>query len=70
MIRYLSQVQAQAIDQELMGHEFGYDLMQLMELAGLAVAQAVCHAYPPSNADSANDRSSVLVVCGPGSMYY
>ena len=35
---------AAAIDQELMG-PVGFTLQQLMELAGLSVAQAVLHQY-------------------------
>lgn len=47
---------AKNIDKELMG-EFSFSIDQLMELAGLSVAQAIFECYP---------GGSVLVVCGPG----
>jgi hydroxyethylthiazole kinase-like uncharacterized protein yjeF len=59
-IAYLSQAQAQAIDDELMGAEQGFSLDQLMELAGLAVAHAIAEVYPPQQ------HPRVLVLCGPG----
>ena len=43
-----------------MGPTFAFSIDQLMELAGLAVAQAVCDALPPST------HRRALVLCGPG----
>ena len=45
---------------KLMGPEFGFSIDQLMELAGLSVASALCEVYPPRS------HSRVLVLCGPG----
>ncbi|OQR90341.1 NAD(P)H-hydrate epimerase-like [Achlya hypogyna] len=58
-LRYLNQLQAQRIDEELMStHAFSID--QLMELAGLSVASVVEHTYQ-------HQRSKpLLVVAGPG----
>ncbi|CBZ56154.1 hypothetical protein NCLIV_065800 [Neospora caninum Liverpool] len=56
-LTYLTQSQAQALDEDLMGPE-------LMELAGLSVAQAVAEAIPLSPAVTRLAR--VLVVAGPG----
>lgn len=38
----------------------GFSIDQLMELAGLAVAQAVYRVHPPPKGNR------ILVVCGPG----
>lgn len=38
----------------------GFSIDQLMELAGLAVAQAVYRVHPPATG------GKVLVICGPG----
>lgn len=48
MPRYLSAQEAQRLDQELMDPAggCGFTLAQLMELAGLSVAQVVHDAYP------------------------
>lgn len=59
-VTYLSQAQAQAIDDELMGAELGFSIDQLMELAGLSVASALAEVYPP------RQHARVLVLCGPG----
>ena len=56
--RFLSAAEAQAVDDRLMGQE-GFTLEQLMELAGLSVAQAVDLHFPSA-------RGPVLVACGPG----
>ena len=56
MLRLLTQDAAKRLDDKLMG-ELGFSVDQLMELAGLAVAQAIFKEYPPCK---------VLVVCGPG----
>ncbi|KAI9604099.1 hypothetical protein H4Q26_003711 [Puccinia striiformis f. sp. tritici PST-130] len=58
-ISYLTRKQAQDIDAELMGAKYGYSLTQLMELAGLACAQALNKAFSPTT-------YPVLVCCGPG----
>ncbi|EFJ45948.1 hypothetical protein VOLCADRAFT_105746 [Volvox carteri f. nagariensis] len=46
-ITYLSQADAIAVDQELMGPVLGFSVDQLMELAGLSVACALAAEYPP-----------------------
>eukprot|EP00891_Asterochloris_glomerata_P002329 jgi/Astpho2/2329/Aster-08193 len=58
-IEELSQEQAAKIDEELMG-PLGFSVDQLMELAGLSVAQSVYSEYPPTS------HSRVLVIAGPG----
>ena len=60
-MKYLTQDEAQKIDQELF-NEFAFSVDQLMELAGLSVALALTKAYPLSAEKSGN----VLVCCGPG----
>lgn len=57
-MKYLNQESAAAVDEVLMGPSVGFTLEQLMELAGLAVAQVV-EAFKP-------ERTSVVVVAGPG----
>jgi len=47
-----------AVDEELMGPSGGFSLDQLMELAGLSVAEAVVNVAPSAQ--------TALVVCGPG----
>ncbi|PLW56439.1 hypothetical protein PCANC_04855 [Puccinia coronata f. sp. avenae] len=59
-ISYLNQKEAREIDAELMGTTYGYTLAQLMELAGLACAQALHKVYEPRT------HPRVLVCCGPG----
>ncbi|GAX84597.1 hypothetical protein CEUSTIGMA_g12018.t1 [Chlamydomonas eustigma] len=58
-LSFLNQAQAKAIDNELMS-TLGYSLDQLMELAGLSVASAVCKEYPPDK------FNSILIIAGPG----
>ena len=58
-IPYLSQSDAVAVDEELMASP-GFSVDQLMELAGLSVAEAVYDAY------SRESHARVLCVCGPG----
>jgi len=58
-LKYLNQIEAQSIDQELF-NEYKFSVDQLMELAGLSVATAVAKAYPVSSS------SKVLICCGPG----
>lgn len=52
----LSRAAAIALDVELMGH-IGFKIDQLMELAGLGVAQCVADSFAPCK---------VLVIAGPG----
>lgn len=56
MMRYLSQHEAIALDQELFS-KYAFSVDQLMELAGLSCAQAIHSVYPKAN---------VLIVSGPG----
>ncbi|KAJ5319144.1 uncharacterized protein N7506_011848 [Penicillium brevicompactum] len=58
-LRAISAKDAASLDQDLM-ETGGWSLDQLMELAGLSVAQAVWKVMPPSAGQD------VLVVCGPG----
>lgn len=60
MFKTLSAKAATQLDQELMSTG-AYSIDQLMELAGLAVAQAIYAEYPPA---SENDK--VIVLVGPG----
>eukprot|EP00922_Rhytidocystis_sp_ex-Travisia-forbesii_P030333 GHVS01044791.1.p1 GENE.GHVS01044791.1~~GHVS01044791.1.p1 ORF type:complete len:259 (-),score=37.81 GHVS01044791.1:128-808(-) len=55
---YVDAVTAQQLDEELMGESVGYSVDQLMELAGLSVAQAVVDAFPALR--------KVLILVGPG----
>ena len=61
MTGYLNAADAYALDVELMSQP-GFSLEQLMELAGLAVAEAVYEVIPSSE----NKRPRILLVCGPG----
>lgn len=66
---YLDAESAYALDQELMSTP-GFSLEQLMELAGLSVAEALYVVLPPqpssSSSASQGGRRHVVVVCGPG----
>lgn len=62
MTGYLNAVDAAALDAELMS-EPGFSLEQLMELAGLAVAEAVYEVVPSESAES---KTRILLICGPG----
>ncbi|GAA6034848.1 hypothetical protein JCM8097_009330 [Rhodosporidiobolus ruineniae] len=72
--KYLTAEEAQNIDKELMGEEGAFSLDQLMELAGLSVAQAVAALYPlgpdlPNDSNGVKQKRTnerVLVCCGPG----
>lgn len=57
-LRFLSQSEAIALDAELMNDHFAFSNVQLMELAGLACADAIRDAYPAA--------SRLLVLVGPG----
>lgn len=56
MVRLVDQATAKAIDNELMSEDCGFSIDQLMELAGLAVAQAIHAVFPRP--------CSVLVISG------
>lgn len=58
-MKLLNQAEAAAVDEDLMVTP-GFSIDQLMELAGLSVAEAVHLKYPPST------HPRVLCVCGPG----
>mmetsp|Transcript_16578 Transcript_16578/g.34350 ORF Transcript_16578/g.34350 Transcript_16578/m.34350 type:complete len:427 (-) Transcript_16578:2295-3575(-) len=60
---YLNAKDAAALDEELMSTP-GFSLEQLMELAGLAVAEAVYHGIPQP--EGQREKRKILVVCGPG----
>ncbi|XP_028402335.1 NAD(P)H-hydrate epimerase-like [Dendronephthya gigantea] len=60
-MKFLTQEEAQKIDQELF-NEFAFSVDQLMELAGFSVALALTKAYP----NTLGKPSAVLVCCGPG----
>ncbi|CAI5703530.1 unnamed protein product [Peronospora effusa] len=65
MTRYLGQREAQRFDEQLMSSRHGFSIDQLMELAGLSVAEAVGKEFP-SNVTSDGGWKRVLVVAGPG----
>lgn len=58
---YLNAADAYDLDVALMSQP-GFSLEQLMELAGLAVAEAVYHVIPPSS----ESKPKILLICGPG----
>jgi len=58
-IKFLSQKDAQELDQELMSTE-GFLVEQLMELAGLSVATAIAKVFPLKS------HPKPLIICGPG----
>ena len=60
--KYLGQEEAQKLDQELF-NDYNFSLDQLMEIAGMAVAESVV-SYKTECLKG--DSSKVLVVCGPG----
>ncbi|KAJ3882520.1 YjeF N-terminal domain-like protein [Lentinula edodes] len=59
-IKYLTAKLAQQIDEELMNQAGAFSIDQLMELAGLACAQALARVYDKKM------YPNVLVCCGPG----
>ena len=65
MTGYLNAKDAAALDVELMT-EPGFCLEQLMELAGLSVAEAVYQVVEESKQKSGNGKPKILLVCGPG----
>ncbi|KAI5290016.1 hypothetical protein KEM54_002661 [Ascosphaera aggregata] len=58
-LKTISAKDASDLDRNLMS-EGGFSIDQLMELAGLSVAQAVYKVHPPSNGPK------LLIGCGPG----
>ncbi|CAH2350618.1 NAD(P)H-hydrate epimerase [[Candida] railenensis] len=62
MIRTLTSKAAAQLDRDLMSTG-AFSIDQLMELAGLAVAQAIYKQYPPTESNAAD---SLLVLVGPG----
>ncbi|KAK4697016.1 NAD(P)H-hydrate epimerase, partial [Phenoliferia sp. Uapishka_3] len=73
-IKYITASEAQSIDSTLMGPEGAFSLDQLMELAGLAIAQSLSIIYPlgpalPLDKNGIKQKRTnerVLVCCGPG----
>ncbi|KAJ3996703.1 YjeF N-terminal domain-containing protein [Lentinula boryana] len=59
-MKYLTAKLAQQIDEELMNQAGAFSIDQLMELAGLACAQALARVYDKER------YPNVLVCCGPG----
>lgn len=62
-LKYLGQVEAQKIDEELFT-EYAFSVDQLMELAGYSCAVAIAKCYPVEKLTQGN--GAVLVCCGPG----
>lgn len=73
-LTYIDAETAKAIDAHLMGKEGAFSLDQLMELAGLSIAQTVASIFPlgpplPPDANGIKQKRTnerVLVCCGPG----
>ncbi|XP_065883836.1 NAD(P)H-hydrate epimerase-like isoform X2 [Dysidea avara] len=61
--RLLGQQEAQAVDEELFT-EYQFSVDQLMEVAGLSVADVIVECYPAVSLGK--DSPSVLICCGPG----
>jgi len=65
MTGYLNAADAYDLDQDLFNT--GYTLEQLMELAGLSVAEAVYSSLlPDERIEGETQQRKVLIVCGPG----
>lgn len=62
-MKFLNQKEAAQVDDEFFS-TLGYTLDQLMELAGLSVAQTAYREFPPSTTAT----TTVAVICGPGSL--
>ena len=66
---YLNAADAAALDVELMSTP-GFCLEQLMELAGLSVAEAVYQVLPPQSdavdGTTKQQKKKILLICGPG----
>lgn len=70
MTGFLNAADAAALDVELMTQP-GFSLEQLMELAGLSVAEAVYQVVEDQSResndnDNADDKPKIVLVCGPG----
>lgn len=59
-VKYLNQEEAINIDKDLFD-QYGYSVYQLMELAGLSVAQSIAKSYPLSEI-----HNKIMLCCGPG----
>lgn len=59
-LKFLNQKEAINVDVELMSEKHGFSIDQLMEMAGMSVAEIVTKTFPE------NSHPKVLVVCGPG----
>lgn len=63
---FLSASDAYDLDQELMAQP-GFSLEQLMELAGLSVAEAAYHSLEsPDRKKKISGKPSIVILCGPG----
>ncbi|PVV05100.1 hypothetical protein BB560_000379 [Smittium megazygosporum] len=60
MVKFLKQVLATQLDVDLMSDKCGFLIEQLMELAGLSVAQAISKEYSPKQ------NQNILICVGPG----
>jgi len=66
-VSLLGAAEATQLDVDLMSPEGGFSIDQLMELAGLSVAEAATEAFPlASGGPEGEGHRSVLLVCGPG----
>ncbi len=63
---YINSEQAKLIDDELMGENFNYSIDQLMEIAGLSVAQSIDHAI---KSEINRKVKRILNISGPGSKF-
>lgn len=63
-LKTLTATSAANLDKELMSPDMGFSIDQLMELAGLSVAQAVYKVHPPNPSSAVG--SNILLACGPG----
>ncbi|KAL2398304.1 NAD(P)H-hydrate epimerase [Exophiala dermatitidis] len=59
-LKTLGAKKAADLDKDLMSEDGGFSLDQLMELAGLSVAEAVYRVHPPSKG------KNILIAAGPG----
>ena len=62
-IRSLGQQEARSLDEELFT-EYKFSVDQLMEIAGLSVAEVIVDCYPPGYLGK--EAPTVLFCCGPG----
>jgi NAD(P)H-hydrate epimerase len=58
-MRFIKQDEAKLIDEKLMSSQYAFSLDQLMELAGLSIAEAVQEYY-------CHNPKRILICCGPG----